>query len=72
MQTDEDNKVKFAKAIEDPADLSIIFKKAKLEEDGSSKFKLFTSKIRNGTEMDFELFMNKENLTVHASMGDLG
>jgi len=72
MQTDEEAKVKFAKAIEDPADLSIIFKKAKVNEEGSNKFNLFTSKIRNGTECDFSLFMNKENLTIHADLGGLG
>ena len=71
MQTDEDSKVKFAKAIEDPADLSIIFRKAKVNEDGSNKFSLITSKIRNGTEVDFTLFMNKENLTIHSEISTI-
>ena len=72
MQTDEESKVKFARAIEDSVDLSLIFKKAKLGEEGSNKFKIFTSKIRNGTECEFELFMNKENLEIHQVLDTIG
>lgn len=72
MQTDDEAKVKFARAIEDPVDLSLIFKKAKLGEEGSNKFKIFTSKIRNGTECEFSLFMNKENLEIHSELETLG
>ena len=71
MQTDEESKVKFGKAIEDVADLSLIFKKAKVNEAGSTKLNLVTSKIRNGTEVAFSLFMNKTNLTISAGIEGL-
>ena len=72
IQTDEESKVKFAKAIEDPVDLSLIFKKAKVNEAGTQKFSIMTSKIRNGTEIDFELFMNKTNLQVYSKLVEAG
>ena len=70
MQVDEEGKVKFAKAIEDSVDLSLIFKKAKVTDGGVTKLVLRTSKIRNGFETDFNLYLNKNNLQISSSIGE--
>jgi len=62
IQIDEEGKVKFAKAIEDPVDLSLLFSKSK--GGNNDTLNLYTSKIRNGTECKFSLIFNKVNLRV--------
>ena len=62
IQIDEEGKVKFAKAIEDCVDVSLLFNKSK--GGNNDTFNLYTSKIRNGTECKFSLLFNKINLRV--------
>jgi predicted ATP-dependent serine protease len=62
MQIDEEGKVKFAKAIEDCVDVSLLFKKTK--GGNNDTLNLYTSKIRNGTDCKFSLLFNKTNLKI--------
>jgi len=64
IQIDEEGKVKFAKAIEDPVDLSLLFQKSK--GGNNDTLNLYTSKIRNGTDCKFSLLFNKTNLRISA------
>jgi len=63
IQISDEGVVKFAKAIEDPVDLSIFFKKAKAG-DNQDSLNLYVSKIRNGTDIQFSMIFNKINLRV--------
>jgi hypothetical protein len=63
IQISEEGVVKFAKAIEDPVDVSIFFKKTKNNE-ASDTLTLYTSKIRNGTECSFNLLFDRSCLRV--------
>ena len=63
IQISDEGVVKFAKAIEDPVDLSIFFQKTK-SGDATDNLNLYVSKIRNGTDIKFSLIFNKMNLRV--------
>jgi len=63
IQISDEGVVKFAKAIEDPVDLSIFFSKQKSNE-AQDALNLYVSKIRNGTDLKFSMVFNKENLRV--------
>ena len=62
IQIDEEGKVKFARAIEDAVDISLLFEKSKSSK--SNLLSLRTSKIRNGIDVRFTLTMNQENLRI--------
>lgn len=61
FQTSEEGQVKYAKSIEDPVDYSIIFKK---KESDSSIINLYTSKIRNGQHLKFNLKFDSKSLNI--------
>jgi replicative DNA helicase len=63
IQISEEGVVKFSKAIEDPVDVSIFFKKTK-NNSTSDSLTLYTSKIRNGTECSFNLLFDRSCLRV--------
>lgn len=61
FQTSEEGAVKYAKSIEDPVDYSIIFKK---KDSSSNILNLYTSKIRNGQHLRFNLQLDPKTLRV--------
>lgn len=61
FQTSEEGTVKYAKSIEDPVDYSIIFKK---KDASSNILNLYTSKIRNGQHLKFNLQLDPKTLYV--------
>lgn len=63
MQITEEGTIKFAKAIEDPVDVSVLFKRSKNERN-DNVLNLMTSKVRNGKEISFSLLMDEDNLRI--------
>lgn len=62
IQISEEGKIKFARAIEDVVDISLLFQRSKSSSNNILSLK--TSKIRNGKELDFVLTMDSDTLRV--------
>ncbi len=62
IQISDEGKIKFARAIEDVVDISLLFDKSK--SSTSNLLSIRTSKIRNGKEVSFNLIMDSDNLRI--------